>query len=114
MEQKTDMGEMLLKHISHPGIDKGALKNFSAHLVKAKANNFKFERIWWRGIPYPDFLHLQTRIPIKNIAEIQNLINAEIGSIEIFPLGIPFPEELQAIVKIPLKNPRINEKIPGK
>ena len=114
MVQEKDMGETLLKHISHPGIDKAALKNFSAHLAKAQAGNFKFERIWWKGIPFPDILHLQTRISLKNIAEIQKLINPEIGSIEIFPIGIPNPEELQAVVKIPFKNPRINEKIPGK
>ncbi|MEO6682638.1 MAG: hypothetical protein ABIN48_07405 [Ginsengibacter sp.] len=114
MDKNLDMGEVLMKHLSHPGIDKDALKNYSAQLATISKSNFKFERIWWRGIPYPDHLHLQTRIPLKNIAEIQKLISPEIGSIEIFPLGIPFPEELQTILKIPLKNPRFNEKVIGK
>ena len=108
------MADALLKQLSQPGIDKASLKRYSAHLVAAKAANYKFERIWWKGIPYPDMLHLQTRIPLKNIADIEKLISPELDSIEIFPIGIPYPEFLQAIVKIPLINPAANEKAIGR
>lgn len=113
MEKTSDIGEMLMKHLSHLGIDKDALKKYSSQLA-AVGSNYKFERIWWKGIPYPDHLHLQTRIPIKNLAELQKLITPEISSIEIFPIGIPYPEELQAIFKIPLKKQFANEKVIGK
>jgi hypothetical protein len=109
MAKNSNMEDMLMKHLSHPDIDKTMLKKYSAHLASAKATNLKFERIWWIGIPWPEILNVQTRIPLENVADVQKLISPEISSIEIFPLGIPFPEELQAIIKIPLINPKANE-----
>jgi hypothetical protein len=109
MAETMNMEETLVKALSHPGIDKTMLKKYSSHLASLKASNLKFERIWWIGIPWPEILNVQTTIPMKNVADIQKLISAEIHSVEIFPLGIPFPDALQAIVKIPLINPRVNE-----
>jgi hypothetical protein len=109
MADSKNLEDMLMKHLLHPHIDKTVLKKYSAHLASAKAANFKFERIWWIGIPWPEWLYVQTSIPIESIADIQKLISPEINSLEIFPLGIPVPIELQTIVKLPLINPVAGE-----
>ncbi len=103
------MEDVLMKHLSHPDLDKTMLKQYSSRLAAMKAANLKFERIWWIGTPWPEILNVQTRISLKNVADIQKLITPEISSVEVFPLGLPDPEELQAIVKIPLINPRAKE-----
>lgn len=108
MEKNQNIEEMLMEHLSHPAIDKTMLRNYSSRIAGAETN-FKWQRIWWIGIPWPEILNIQTSFPVSEAYKIKSLFTPEVNSIEIFPIGIPFPEELQAVVKIPIVNPQINQ-----
>jgi len=104
MADTKKMEDLLMKHLSHPGINKNTLKKYSAALAHSSSGGFNLERIWWIGIPVPEWVFVQGRLGIDKLAILENLLKAEITSVEIFPLGIPAPIELQATIKIPLMN----------
>jgi hypothetical protein len=101
MNENDNFEEGLMKHLSSPGLETKVLKDYSSILARIQKQKFKIERIWWDGQPAPDVLIAQTRVSIKNMANLGTLFQERLKGLEIFPLGIPFPEELLVNIRIP-------------
>ena len=104
MDNKENIEEGLMKHLSSPNMDKNTLRHYSGFITSLQKQKLKVERIWWDGQPWPDILVAQTRIPIKEIGGLSKVLEqkqSRIGGLEIFPIGIPFPEELMVNIRAP-------------
>lgn len=108
-EEKAMSEDDLMKHLSGPDMNRQTLRYYSDFINRVQKQNIKLERIWWDGIPWPDILVAQTRVPIKDIARLSKLFEVRVGRLDIFPIGIPVPEELL----VHIKTPRFNQNVAG-
>ncbi len=114
MADKENMEDVLMKHLSSPNMDKTSLRHYSTVISHLQKQNLVVERVFWKGIIWPDTFVAQARIGLDDIDVLKKLFGGRnIYAVEMFPLGIINPEAFQLNILVPRFNPQGNQQIGG-
>lgn len=109
MAEKENMEDVLMKHLSSPNMDKASLRHYSGLLSHLQSHKLVVERVFWKGIIWPDTFVAQTRIDMADIDILRKLFtNRGLHGLEVFPLGLINPEAFQLNILVSRINPLTN------
>lgn len=99
----SDFEKAIIAHLKSANIDKAQLGDLSSVAAKVNSAGLKGLRVFTKGIPAPDTVHISgigDKVAItKLLAELLGQ-HSGLGGIHVFPYGIPFPDIFRLDVNV--------------